>query len=433
MRYLDIIQGSLDYIEDNLKTDISAEELSCGANFSLFHYYHLFQQVVGLPVKQYIVWRRLLWVAYEMALGKKQVDAALEYGFSTSAGLYKAFRRAFGCSPSEYVKRFKIRKPYRIRLLQGEYIMLAHNRIRDVLLNWNVDGTTIINIVYTDSGKINPNVFLIDEKYILKVFGLPGTASSNAQILNTLKQSGISDAAPIRTKTGNDVATDGELYYILTHRIDGEEMSVNALYADDTGRMAYYLGQVIGQLHLALKASDDIICNERNIYEEVRDYWLEPADQAMELPKKFCTDYCNSFGALHGQLPVQIIHRDPNPSNIMMKDGRCVGFVDFDLSQRSIRLFDPCYASTALLINAFEDDPETMLPKWKAIFRGIIRGYDSVVSLTEEEKRALPYMVYSIQLICVGFFSTQEKFRDLTKVNITMLCWLMENRDVLEF
>lgn len=94
MRYLDIIQDSLDHIEDNLRADITPEELSDRAGFSLYHYYRLFQQVVGLPVKQYMVWRRLLWVAYEMSQGKKQIDAALEYGFSTSAGLYKAFHRA---------------------------------------------------------------------------------------------------------------------------------------------------------------------------------------------------------------------------------------------------------------------------------------------------------------------------------------------------
>ena len=46
-----IIQKSLDYIEDNLQTDITAEELAEEAGFSLFHYYRLFQQATGLPVR----------------------------------------------------------------------------------------------------------------------------------------------------------------------------------------------------------------------------------------------------------------------------------------------------------------------------------------------------------------------------------------------
>ena len=38
-----MIQQSLDYIEDNLKAQITAVELSDMAGFSLFHYYRLFQ------------------------------------------------------------------------------------------------------------------------------------------------------------------------------------------------------------------------------------------------------------------------------------------------------------------------------------------------------------------------------------------------------
>ena len=47
---LTIIQKSIDYIEDNLKTDITAKELSEMAGFSIFHYYRLFQSAVGMPV-----------------------------------------------------------------------------------------------------------------------------------------------------------------------------------------------------------------------------------------------------------------------------------------------------------------------------------------------------------------------------------------------
>ena len=43
MRNLDIIQNSIDYIEENLKTEIAAQELADKANFSLFYYYRLFQ------------------------------------------------------------------------------------------------------------------------------------------------------------------------------------------------------------------------------------------------------------------------------------------------------------------------------------------------------------------------------------------------------
>ena len=97
-----IIQKSLDYIEDNLQTEIAAGELADMAGFSLFHYYRLFQQATGLPVMQYILRRRLLHGVYAISRGSTKVDAALNYGFDTYAGFYKAFCREFGCTPSAF-------------------------------------------------------------------------------------------------------------------------------------------------------------------------------------------------------------------------------------------------------------------------------------------------------------------------------------------
>ena len=60
---LSIIQKSIDYIEENLKSDITAKELSEMAGFSVFHYYRLFQSAVGLPVMQYssLFCRLFIW------------------------------------------------------------------------------------------------------------------------------------------------------------------------------------------------------------------------------------------------------------------------------------------------------------------------------------------------------------------------------------
>ena len=55
-----MIQRSLDYIEDNLQTEITAAEMADMAGFSLFHYYRLLQQATGLPVMQDILGRFVL-------------------------------------------------------------------------------------------------------------------------------------------------------------------------------------------------------------------------------------------------------------------------------------------------------------------------------------------------------------------------------------
>ena len=115
-----IIQRSLDYIEDNLQTDIMAAELAEMAGFSLFHYYRIFQQATGLPVMQYILRRRLLHGIYSIKQGTSKIEAALTHGFDTYAGFYKAFCREFGTTPSAFLEASRAKRPYRIDITKEE-------------------------------------------------------------------------------------------------------------------------------------------------------------------------------------------------------------------------------------------------------------------------------------------------------------------------
>ena len=68
MLYIDMIQNSINYIEENLKTELKAEELAGNAGFSLFHYYRVFQGAVGLPIMQYVVRRKLIHAINEISI-----------------------------------------------------------------------------------------------------------------------------------------------------------------------------------------------------------------------------------------------------------------------------------------------------------------------------------------------------------------------------
>ena len=113
-----LIQQSLDYIEENLKTVITAAELADMAHISLFHYYRLFQQATGLPVMQYVLRRRLLHGVYAMKQGMSKTDAAFTYGFDTYAGFYRAFCREFGATPSEFLDSCRAKRPWRIDIFR---------------------------------------------------------------------------------------------------------------------------------------------------------------------------------------------------------------------------------------------------------------------------------------------------------------------------
>ncbi len=106
----------------------------------------------------------------------------------------------------------------------------------------------------------------------------------------------------------------------------------------------------------------------------------------MELSDEFCNEYLNSFESVYDKLPKQIIHRDPNPSNIFTDGENKFGFIDFDLSERNVRIFDPCYASTAILSESFNENDDEKLSRWIDIYKNIIYGYDSTAKMTDDEK-----------------------------------------------
>lgn len=102
MNYRTCIQASIDYIEDHLKEELTAETLARIAGFSAYHYARIFHAYVGKPVMEYIRCRRLAYAVAELARGKRILDIALEYGFETHNGFGKAFRKQYGCSPEQY-------------------------------------------------------------------------------------------------------------------------------------------------------------------------------------------------------------------------------------------------------------------------------------------------------------------------------------------
>lgn len=420
-----LIQKSIDYIEDHLKTDISAAELSDMAGFSLFHYYRLFSCAVGMPVMQYVLRRRLLNAIYEISCGNKMIDAALNYGFETYAGFYRAFQREFGYTPSQYLDKFKVKKPYRINLFKEEHIMLTHKKIREILKYWGKETEKITDVVYTESGEISATSSYVGNEYVLKYSANLGKVETNISIAKALENIGLSAAIPIKTLDGKDYVADGELFFYLTQRINGSPLKANTMYIDDYISKARFVGEIIGQLSLAL-CRIDILADDKNLYENVMNWAIPKLKGTLNVDKEFFNDYAQTFGGLYEGLPKKIIHRDPNPSNIILSDGKW-GFIDFELSERNIRIFDPCYAAAAILSESFSERNDEKLSKWIEVYKNIIYGYDDVVKLSTEEKRAVPYVIMSNQLIATAYFSEQEKYKELFEINKKMTEWLTNN------
>lgn len=432
MENIDIIQNSIDYIEENLKAELTAEELAENAGFSLFHYYRIFQAEVGMPIMHYILLRKLKNAIYEISCGKKAIDVAMDYGFETYAGFFKAFKREFDASPSQYLKKHTVKRPHKIILKQEEYIMISHKKTRQILANWSLDHVEIVDIYHEGNSLKLENVWYINDNLVLKAHKSLSRLKQEIKISNVLSTAGFESMTPIKTHSGYDYVVDDDIYFCLTNRIKGERIKSSHCYKDDFEAEMQHLGESIAKLHLAFeKFDEEVPLNEPNLYETIKDWAIPEIKKYMLLPDSFYEDYLEDFKELYPDLPRHIIHRDPNPSNMIMKDGKIVGFIDFELSEKNIRIFDPCYASTAILSESFDENDDNKQQKWIRIYKNIIAGYDSICKLSHKEKQALPYVIFAIQMICVAYFSNMEKYAELAKVNKKMLRWLYDNKDSL--
>lgn len=431
---LDRVQLTLDYMEQNLKTEIQGKELSRMAGYSEAYYSELFKKVTGIPMGQYLTRRKLAHAICEIAAGRRMLETALEYGFDTYAGFYRAFCREYGCSPAVYLKDHNPVRPYRINLKQEEKIMLSKKAIRGILTHWGMEQETVGEVYYEGSGRSSENDFQIGEEYLLKTSALAGGLKRHIDISQALKESDIHVSEPVPAKDGKLIVQEGEVYCILCRRMKGNHLDSRKLFAQGDEEMAYRFGEITGKLHLALSRLEQDICPENALYDSVRTQAFQEIRKkaGLQLPPSFEREYEQNFGELYQKLPKQVIHRNMNLSYIFVEEGSMTGVTDFELSEYGIRLFDPCYAATGILSENFTDQKEC-ISRWLPLYRKILKGYDDVVHLTQEERKAVPYVVFSIQLICTAYFFGKEKYEDLAEVNARMLMRLIEHRAELCF
>ena len=256
------------------------------AGFSLFHYYRLFQGAIGMPDMQYITRRKLLNALYDMHCGKKMVTVALLYGFETQAGFYKAFVREFGYTPTEFLNMSKKRKPYRINLVKEEHIMVSHKKLKEVLRNWRLEEERLSDIVYAETGNISETACYVGNDYVIKYSANLGKVETHIALSQALESVGLSVATPIKNTQGKYVVASDDLYFYVTNRLYGEPLKASTLYLNDYMPKARFIGEVIGQLSLALSKVDATV-NEANIYKSARESAIPTLAEKINLPQKF--------------------------------------------------------------------------------------------------------------------------------------------------
>ena len=97
---------AIDYIQANLGTDISLDELSQTVGMSMHHFSRLFKQSLGYSPYQYVL-RCRVERAKRLLLQKKLsiAEVALTVGFSSQSHLTQHFKRQVGATPKQFLQQ----------------------------------------------------------------------------------------------------------------------------------------------------------------------------------------------------------------------------------------------------------------------------------------------------------------------------------------
>lgn len=122
MSYVEYLQKSIDYIEENIKQPITIEACAEVAGFSKYHFYRLFTLFVGVPLMEYVRKRRLAYAMQDVNRGRRIIDIALDFEYGSERAFRRAFQNDYGESPSKFRnKHYAI--PEKPKLKENESII----------------------------------------------------------------------------------------------------------------------------------------------------------------------------------------------------------------------------------------------------------------------------------------------------------------------
>ena len=103
IKYQECIQSVIDYIENNLQSNLSNAELAGIAGYSEYHFLRIFKNIVHLTPADYIRKRRITEIVRCMEQeGRSISDIAFEYGFNSKENFVRAFKAEHHILPTEY-------------------------------------------------------------------------------------------------------------------------------------------------------------------------------------------------------------------------------------------------------------------------------------------------------------------------------------------
>ena len=349
--------------------------------------------------------------------------------------IQKYYQGGYLYIPMENHCKTKQKTDYKIELeKRNQYIYLKHleGRTNGQLGNtYHLSESSIRRIIFKEKGRYRkmqelikqilplwgieikqlsqmyPSTWQINDSYVIKIYRDKNQLERNIKILTILSECTIPVAKIVLTAAEEKYAKCQNAYFFLSKKIQGNNISDKK---DET--MAWKMGYAIARLHMAfLKCEKEIEFWDNSLLKEMKG-WIRETLTESDWQIIDRTEYSETVERLENVydfLPKQLIHRDVHFGNFLFQEGDFSGYIDFDLSQKNIRIFDICYFLAGLLA----EETETPLTKseWIQIAKSAIAGYESIAKLSEKEIDAIPLVMECIKILFVAYFIGKEDIK----------------------
>lgn len=140
MAYVELINDSLDYIEEHLHEKINIKTIASELHISEYHFNRIFTFMTGISPKKYLMKRKLSETLEQLKNSDESIiNIALNFGFDYPEVFSRAFKRQFGLSPKAYRNRDVIVDP-----------MNKADIIKNDCVNFNGGVTLKVNYMYLE-------------------------------------------------------------------------------------------------------------------------------------------------------------------------------------------------------------------------------------------------------------------------------------------
>jgi len=267
----------------------------------------------------------------------------------------------------------------------------------------------------------NTRAWVINDTYVLKYNENQSEFDKSILLNRLLFSEGVPAIEYLTTGNNKSYVFLDNKYWCLMKKIRGTHLDP---FVGDTKGNGILLGRAVAVLHKALKSMDEKVEVWDNDFFKELSSWILPELNKNGVTFDDAMSQIFAFEPIYRTLPRQIIHRDMHPQNLLYEDSVFTGYLDFDLSQRNVRIFDLVYLGCSLLVDNYKD--ETRLNQWHDIFTGVIQGYTELSRLSADEYSAIPVLFLFDEILFTAFF-----FRigqpEVAKSCAEMTKWMFEN------